>query len=726
MTGPRLANWLALFAFAIILGVLGACGGGGSSSDSGTSLIVSPIPTTLNLGTSTLDPSGLEVRTSISTDSVASDGTVTVDIFNGGPQYAEVVDGSGRTVLLGYLSDEDPTLSARTTAIALGFLYLAGPGLGGQAREDLLARMDELPGFDAFVDAVQAQIDAEGYLNFDSPTFKSAVEAFVGGTLTRSRGVIADPTTASGLSLDTTVAGKLTVQNVYLRRVNLYLKRVSYVDKDGKAVEDTGTNWAKTEMPLVARYGGITGTIDGFLKGEVPYSPVSTNPPLSIPLSPGDAQETKYEMYAIGPGFLTNAHFNSAPQTILDDLTTLELKALFLDVFMVFVTNVALPINGEAADNFIKFVGGNAVVTDIINNLKTTVPQLGEQLAAGDYTGAMKTLFTSAYTSNTILPAIAQLALDFIDQNASLTDATYDKIFSGMSGLLEKMGKIDVGFTVADLGLLFHDVAVSQKVEKFNLTVTPGKITLVAGALKIRPTDTTTIKAIIQDKDPSGTYEYEWKVAPSDKYYVEDSKLKGTDDSPDGILRTADDTVNIRSTVSTNGSAVVSCEAFRIDNGRERVGAASITITFDANTEVIVERTHEWQILSKMNVSTNSSGTVYYTPNVVLYFDVPKISGAYRYDLIQFYIDLGRGTTRTFYEPINQPITGLPNPNYVKSLFGPEANPPANTLRYYNWTRTVVGGYTDPAKAQLGMQSLIDQANEEKQNFIAQSKTYKP
>src|SRR5690606_33200731 len=119
---------------------------------------------------------------------------------------------------------------------------------------------------------------------------------------------------------DTTVAGKLTVQNVYLRRVNLYLKRVSYVDKDGKAVEDTGTNWAKTEMPLVARYGGITGTIDGFLKGEVPYSPVSINPPLNIPLSPGDGQQTKYEMYAIGPGFLTNAHFNNAPQPILDDL----------------------------------------------------------------------------------------------------------------------------------------------------------------------------------------------------------------------------------------------------------------------------------------------------------------------------------------------------------------------------------------------------------------------
>ncbi len=718
-------QWLIVIVVALCLGVLAACGGGGSGSSSGTSLVVSPIQTTLNLGTSTLDPTGLEVRTSISTDAVASDGTVTVDIFNGGPQYAEVVDASDRTVFLGYLSEDDPTLSARTTAVALGFLYLAGPGLGGQARADLLARMDELPGFDAFVDAVQAQIDAEGYLNFDSPTFKTAVEAFVGGTLTRSRGVIADPTTASGLSLDTTVAGKLTVQNIYLRRVNLYLKRVSYVDKDGKAVEDTGTNWAKTEMPLVARYGGITGTLDGYLKGELPYSPVSTNPALSIPLSPGDGQETKYEMYAIGPGFLTNAHFNTAPQTILDDLTTLELKALFLDVFLVYVANIALPINGEQVDNFVKFVGGNAVITDIIGNLKTNLPQLGQQLGAGDYTGAMKTLFTSTYTSGTILPALAQLTLDFIDQNASLSDATYDKIFKGMSGLLDKMGKIDIGFTVADLGLLFHDIANSQKVEKFNLTVTPGKITLVAGALKIRPTDTTTIKAIIQDKDPSGTYEYEWKVAPSDKYYVEDSKLKGTDDSPDGILRTADDTVNIRSTVTTNGTAVVSCEAFRIDNGRERIGASNITITFDANTLEIVERTHEWKILTKMNESV-VNGRTYYLPNVVLYFDVPKISGAFRYDLIQYYIDIGRGTTRTLNEPITQPITGLNNPNYVKTVFGLDANPPANTLRYYNYIRTVVGGYTDPEKAQLGMQSLIDNANEEKQNFIAQSKTYKP
>ncbi len=715
------SHWLFVILIALCLGVLAACGGG-SGSSTATGMVVTTIDSTLNLGASGVDPATLQIQTSISSGPVESDGTAEVDVFDGGPQYAEVTDSAGRTVLLSYIGEENPIFSAQTTAAALGYLYLSGPGLKGDARVRLLTEMDTLPGFDAFVAAIQSQLDTDGYLNFDSPTFQSAVETFVTGNLTRSRGVIADPTTASGLSLDTTVQDKLTVQNVYLRRVNLYLKRVSYVDKDGKAVDDTSPSWAKTEMPLVARYGGITGTIDGFLKGEVPYSPVSTNPALEIPLLPNDAQQTKYEMYAAGPGFKKNAHYNSAPALIRDDLTTLELKTLFLDVFLVVLSNVALPVKGDQVDDFLKYVGGNAVVTDLINNLKTTIPQLSDQVAAGDYAGAMKSLFTSAYTSNTILPAMAQVMLDYLSYT-SISDASYDQIFSGMKGLLDKMGKIDVGFTVADLGILFHDIMKSEKIEKFTLTVTPGKITLQAGATKLKPTATTTIKAIIQDKDPSGTYEYEWKVSPNDDYELFDKFTNSTSISTGGLLVTSEDTVTIKSKVTTEGTAIVYCEAFRTDGGRRSVAKAQLSIAFSNESGAKIEGSHEWQYLSGILQTTDQHGAPLYQPQAVAFFDVPRRTGANFYELMTTRISSGTVVKRYLNEPVSYPLTGLPNPATVVRDFGEEVMPTSGSVRFLQWPSRG-SHYTKREDAVAALEGLLANYKESQQDFQPHSITY--
>jgi hypothetical protein len=56
----------------------------------------------------------------------------------------------------------------------------------------------------------------------------------------------------------------------------------------------------------------------------------------------------------------------------------LELKAPFLDASVVLVPNVALPLMGDQVDEFLKFAAANAVIADIIGNLKGIIPDLGE------------------------------------------------------------------------------------------------------------------------------------------------------------------------------------------------------------------------------------------------------------------------------------------------------------------------------------------------------------
>jgi len=134
---------------------------------------------------------------------------------------------------------------------------------------------------------------------------------------------------------------------------------------------------------------------------------------------------------------------------------------------------------------------------------------------------------------------------------------------------------------VADTLLVFKDLASSKKIEQFLVTTTPGRVTLQAAATTLRPVETTTIDAVVQNHDPAGTYEYQWTVSPNANYWVEDRTLAGTDDAASGILVTPESRVNIRSLVTTDGVATVSCTVFRLDGGRRQVGEGSVAVKFE-------------------------------------------------------------------------------------------------------------------------------------------------
>ncbi|MBL8048204.1 MAG: hypothetical protein JNJ45_05930 [Chthonomonas sp.] len=697
----------ALLLSILVLQFLAGCAGifgGGSSAVAGTALLKAGGVSShiVSSRSRELAYATLKIRTSVATSEVSATGEGSTMIYNGGPQFAEVVDAEGRTVFSNYVSATAPDFTVATTARSLAYLVLAGPGLKREGRIKLLEEVNTISGYSDLEAAILAQHNALGYLDVDDAAIKAALETMTTSAYNRGRGVIVEPTNRSGLAVDTSVDSALTVQNTYLRRVQLYFRRTGYKDAAGNQV-DENNEYMVQDIPLVARYGGVTGTLDGFLKGDVAYSPQSNTPAFLIPRYPATAKQTQYEVYALGPGGHLG-DFSAAPADIKNAQGIVELKALFLDAFLVFIANVAIPVGGDEIDGYLKFVGANAAVTDLIGNLKTNVPQLGELLGQGQYMDALKALVNSAYTSNTILPFLAQLTLDFIDQNANLSDATYDQIFNGFKGLLDKMGKIDIGFTIADLVILFADVARSNKIDRFEVISTPGKVTLQVGRTPLRPTQKTTVRAIIQDKDPAGTYEYRWRVSPNNNYWLDDRDLDGTDDAVGGILITGDDVVEANSFITTKGTATVDCEVWRVDGSRRKVADAdSVNVVFDPEATNVSTANYVVQVESR-TYELSSAWVGRYSGDYAIYALVPKT------DLAFYYRFTGTGATASGYNYQYGRYTPIPNDvlgaaSYSEYLTAPAAGYIKVMLKS-GWDG-LVGGHSTQAAARASLDANI-------------------
>lgn len=700
----------SLAAILIVSTVLQGCGGwfprgGGSTLAAGLQKIETSISPA---GAALPALETLRLRTSVGNDQLDSAGRATATIFADGTQFAEIVDATGRTVMMSYLSRDRRELSASTTAQALAYLVLGGGFAKGEGRLKILNDLPAEAGFPALVAAIQARLNAVGHLDASDPAIQTALRNLYTSLTDPTRGMIAEPTSGSGLSLDTTVENQLGVENTYLRRVELFVRRTGYKNAAGQEVEEEST-FQRREMPTVARYGGVLGAIDGLFKNELAYSPVRATPPLSTPRFPADAQRTDYEVYAVGAGIVPDT-LVGIPQEVVDAQQITEIKTIFLDGVLVFIASVAIPLEGEAVDDFLKFAGGNTTVTDIINTLRSTIPQVSDLLRQGEYTKATMAVVTSVYTSNTILPLISQVMLDWLETKADLTEGQYQELLGNFKNLFAILGAVDIVGTSTDLVILFADIIRSNQFEKFSVRVTEGKITLVAPRTTIRPTSTTVISAIIQDKDPNGTYAYEWRVTPNSNYWVEDRTLNGTDDAVDGVLRTNESEVNIRSLILSAGEAVVQCKAFQvIGSQRIEVGTDDITITFDPEAPNSITEPSPGIAVEKRIIQLLDGG---FSGLYAIYMLIPIDPEAIAYDFI------GTDSDPSWSYLIRRTTTQLAANQYKTGRSGPGAGipidlnspPPSGMIKVFlgGGGDGVIGGHTTSGAAQASIDAVAE------------------
>jgi len=546
--------------------ILPGCGGSSAGTPTTNfSLTKTPVQAQIQVptGSPITDPTALTPWSSGGATEPNSSGQTNITIFNNGPQYSDVRDNQGRLVLVSFLSPDNKVLNAETTAEALIFFAIGGAAQIDKGPETILAGIRDLTGYGSVVDEVSAQLTAQGYISLEAGSLKDKIQDIVdsfGTPAPDGRGTIAEPTNASGLFLNTIIDGQFTIQNNHLRRARGWLRQVSYVGADGKEYESK-TDYKKFDIAAPSRYGGFSGTVVGIAKGELTWTPtVSEN--YSIPLAPTDALSTTYELKTFGLG-LSPGNLETLTPEEQSELIEISLKSVFLDAILPVVANIILPLKSGGIEEFVKFANGSAIVSDLINIARETLPQVYDKLEAGELKNAINLLWDSGFTTNSMLPALLQVAIDFGEAYGS--DAFFDNsgnLAEALNKRLALLGLVDVFFSATDMAIFTNDFAKSDRSNIFTIKTTGGKASLTADDPIVSVFDTTVIHAVIQNKNPDAVYKYEWSVSEGYKLSTSNGN---TSTAPNGILASNDDFAVISTLTDEPGTATISCKVTRID-----------------------------------------------------------------------------------------------------------------------------------------------------------------
>lgn len=576
-----------LFSILTALTIPGCGGGGGNSDTNGFTLTKTPIQAQIQLpaGTPITDLTTLDPWSSGGATTPNPSGQSNVTIFNDGPQYSDVRDSQGRLVLVSFLSSTNKLFNAETTAVALIFFAMGGAAQIDKGPETILAGIRELSGFDNVVAEITDQLVTNGYISVETGSLGAEIQAIVdalGPPTLSSRGTIAEPTNATGIILNTITDGQFTIQNNHLRRSRAWLRRISYVGAD-RIPQESVSEYKKFDIAVPSRYGGFTGTVVGIFKGELTWQPTISEP-IPIPRFPVDAISTTYELKTFGLGLSQGNLQNLTPEEE-NELISVSFKSIILDAVLPVIANIVLPLKSGGIEEFVKFANGSAIVSDLINVARETVPQVYDKLKVGELKDAIKLIWDSGFTTNSMLPAILQLAIDFGEKYGS--DAFFDSsgdLAEGINKRLALLGAVDVFFSFFDSGVFAYDFYNSDRSNIFTITTTGGKIGLTVDDPIVSSFDTTLVRAIVQNKNPDALYKYEWSV--SDGYKLTTSN-GNTSDAPNGILASNDDFARISTETDEPGVAVAKCRVTRIDGEPdEPIDEKSITVEFVPNPTI--------------------------------------------------------------------------------------------------------------------------------------------
>lgn len=597
---PFLVILCALFAVTFA-GCAGSSGGPASTS----SMVATPIQAQVELpvGTVGVDLATLKAWSSGGERNVSSTGEVKITIFNGGPQYSELRDPQGRLVMAGFLSSSDTLVNAESTARMLGFFAVGGHTVSSEARLIILDQVDQLTEFQPLLTAVEDVIARLGYIDFSDAALITALNSLSdltinGGTenpliLPQGRGTLVTPTTsASGISLDISKDNELTLTNVYLRRSLMWLDTMSYKMQNGNTVQASSAlqNQKSSIINSPQRYAGLIGTVSSIsiaalVGGDLPYSPVVVGP-LAIPASPTGiegAVETTYRLTIGGPGF------GAGDVAQLSESRTAELgihngKAFLLDYIVPFVATVVVPMNGDQIDDFVKFVGANPALSDLINTMFITLPNVKDQISKGEYKDALFTLRDGVFLSNTLLPAMFQFFIDWAE--SSMDQSTFDEaaqIAKKGGSILAVIGTVDKIISAGETLIVAHDLLNSDQANVFTIVSSKGKITLIPDQSSYNITQTATVRAVIQNKNPDAVYRYGWSIDNGLK--LTDGAGRTIEGSAGGTLSSNSDEVTVQVLAQTPTTGAVHCTVVRID-GEPDVEIASDDQTLAFNLSV--------------------------------------------------------------------------------------------------------------------------------------------
>jgi len=560
----RFSSWFIVCAACVLL--LG-CGGGGTSSpldDGGTPVGLKP-PVQLNgLVDGARSPEGLKVLSSTGAGVVDASGAFALPMLSEGDHLALAVDETGEPVYLGFLSPGQTTLDARSTARVLLYYRLGGPFLFNGLRQDLLADGALTNEIDALAPVIdQGYADGGLTLADIAPQIEDALASKVGGLLQPASILVNPPQGLSGIDLDTTIEGEITLRNDYRRRAFAWVDRIEGVDADGGKVQFQEEIAAVDISPTTA-YTSILGTLNDAIYGHFMWTPVAKGP-IPLDIMPQGGKQTTYQVTVLGLGSTFGDYEKLSPSR-QDRFTGIALQTILADFIMPIILNAVIPAQAESIDDFLKWYGGSGVLQDLIATFTQTVPELVPMVLNGDLRGAVWKAITTILTSPTVQASALQNWFEAIREFFGWEAAG---AFGDLAeSVLKAFGAVDMIGTALDSAKQLHDVNASQVANQWDVTVFPTKLTLNPRRWETTPGKSRDFQVIVQDPGDR-KFEYRWSC-------IEGRIRRPGSGTWDTQITSVSDVVTYRAKASGKGEDVLKVEVYEI-NGQARDFLAAIS-----------------------------------------------------------------------------------------------------------------------------------------------------
>lgn len=656
--------------------VLAGCGGSTPSAPSpsaGSAPVGSaPAGSAPAIGTislpsgSPLDRSELSVTNSFGSATVGSDGSFKVPAPSG-PSAVEVVDGTGKIVLLGFVDhSQDSRLSAASTATVLLFWALGAFTVPGDHFAEVVGLIGRTPEAAALATTLEARLAAAPTLITDGDpealaavlsardSILAATEAAAAAGLARRTGSGLDaagsrPASVATLSVARNVGGPLAIrlaaagpnviideavpksgieilanpngpgivaQNSRRRDVALFLYQVGSEDANG----------VRTDLPAPAPVGEprpvpatrvlnvITSTLDAFsAAGRSAWAPVLSDP-IDLSLIEGSTR-TFYVVVAIGPTadptnvpalFTTSRWFGQVDQW----------KKTAHDLgWRGFIGEHLLPVLSFGIFGSVYQVSTSRLVqfeAALRSGAERVLAARGvvDPVSLSARSKVLQTLINEAAFNasyNRELIAEVTQTVGEAELNAERIAATQARF-----GLLSKAGLIlaivDAVFSAADVGAVAKDLLSSSQAKSWTVTALEAAVRLEPTSGLVTKTAPSVDFRVSVKGDPNGIYLYRWST--SGRYgKVSDFLNDGlsVDSRSDRALYLVNDPASITDDLRDTLTVEVFANdpSGTIPTGASPIGKATATVTGKRASETGVGGPGFWDLTEGFDANYN-------------------------------------------------------------------------------------------------------------------------
>jgi hypothetical protein len=506
-------------------------------------------------------------------------GTTQGPVWDGGPQYAELLTPDGDVYLMGWLGGGFGELSARSTAQVLLFFQCGAFTLLPEQREEAVAFVARSAAVDDLAAALEAALAGGAHtLGEVLPGLQQALQDACAALLAerpsvQENSILIDPLgTRSGLRVESPGSGVITIANSYRRRATAWVRRIGYVPASGTGFVDTQDPAEMISLEPTSGFGSLVGLVYDFLLGQGLYTE-KVSKAIPVARSPSDAAKTRYEVIVVGPGLSFGPAFGDLDDGQVAELLRLWLRTALFDVALPVLGNVVLPSGGALSKAF----GDPEVVASVLGVLGKLekAPGLREKALAGDAKGFFSDVVKMVLEGELKAPiydAIRNWFLRGSHGNASLLDLNFVTHSLAVFDIADAIG------TGVDTAAQAYHIARSNEADRWQVDVLGSKVTLSPTSAQLvvgQGSGSVNFTATVAEPAPPGQfYKYVWKNTASVGFITASGK------PPAPEIETTQNVVAYSRNGTDTGSDSITVEVYAEDGQNESlVGGAQGKVT---------------------------------------------------------------------------------------------------------------------------------------------------